>query len=90
MKKTVIYFYKNKCFLFYTVGEKIVISSAKDILITVHYSNDFVIKINKKSISGIDGAIGILNFFERCISNNIGCCYIDKIIDKFYFGNEVI
>lgn len=43
-------------------------------------SMGYLIKINKKSISGIDGAEGVFRFLERAVARDLGACWINVIV----------
>lgn len=47
--------------------------------IPVHNHSEFLIKLNKKSISGINGAEGVFMFLERAVYHDLGACWIDVI-----------
>ena len=53
-------------------------------LVKVIPSSEFSIKINKKSVSAIDGPEGVFRFVERAIRKDFMTCYVDAIIDIYF------
>lgn len=51
--------------------------------IKVHKSSEYVIKFNKKSVSGIDGAAGVFRFMEKAIRENFFLPHVNGLIRKF-------
>lgn len=45
-------------------------------------SNEFTFKVNKKSISAINGATGLFNFICECYDTNFLTAYAKVIIEK--------
>lgn len=46
-------------------------------------NDNFVFKVNKKSISAAGGAAGLYESFKRWIDNNICTSYLTRIIEMF-------
>ncbi len=53
-------------------------------LVKVRPSNEFVIKVCKKSLSAIDGPEGAFRFIERAIRTDFMTCYVKAIIDIYF------
>ena len=56
------------------------------VYIPVRDCTGYTIKINKKSISAIDGAYGLMKFFSDCIRQDIMTVWIEKTIRNFEGG----
>ena len=48
--------------------------------IKVINNSEYTYKINKKTISAINGATGLYTFIESCINKKFGLCWVDKIL----------
>lgn len=74
-------------FYFFISGDALYIAQAETgvaFLVKVIPSSEYVIKVNKKSVSAIDGEHGLFHFLDRCITDNFATCYVDKIIEMHF------
>lgn len=53
-------------------------------IIPVRNSNEYRVKVNKKSISAYAGAAGLFEFITECIESNFMTAYADMIIKAFF------
>jgi len=45
-------------------------------------NSEYTYKINKKTISAINGATGLYTFLKNCINKKFGLCWVDKILTE--------
>ena len=58
-------------------------ASGNMVSVRVHPSNDYRIKINKKSVVASGGAYGLFCFLSDCIRNDFMMCYVNAFIRQF-------
>ena len=73
-------------FFFFMEGKALYIAKVGGpaYLVKVNNSSEFCIKINKKSVSAIDGAEGVFRFVEEAIRKDFMTCYVKAIIEIYF------
>ena len=80
------YIHNNTDYTIEYTDDHIIFTNWKTIeqkIIKVYNSNEFTWKLNKNSITAINGAKGLFCFFGDAIKNNFMTSYIGATIDYF-------